>query len=530
MFQHEFYPTPKNLIRDMLAGIDFKMISSVLEPSAGKGDIVEQVIEKFRYAHSMYYNKEAVWDIDTIEIDENLQYILQGKKLRVVHNDFLTYETYKKYDLIVLNPPFSQGDKHLLKALEMQENGGQIVCLLNAETIRNPYNNIRKDLLNKLEQYEAKIEYIENAFVSAEMKTNVEIAMITVNIPKAEHDSIIIEELRQEEQFREEYHYNNEVVNADFLKGIVQQYNFEIKAGLKLIAEHEAMRPLILNSLLKEYGKTPILQLIVDDEDKNCSKENAYIKKVRMKYWSALFSNDQFMGLFTSNLREKYTSKIRELKDYDFSLYNIYTIKIQLNNEMTKGVEDTILKLFEEFSHKHSWYDETSKNIHYFNGWKTNKAWKINKKVIILLSGFGRYDGSLDYDYHVISKLEDIQKVFNYLDDGTSEEVDIKETLKFAEGYQETKKIPLKYFTVTFYKKGTCHIEFSNMDLLHKFNLFGSQRLGWLPPSYGKMNYKEMTKEEKTIIDEFEGKESYANVMNNKEYFLVETSKLLMLA
>ena len=39
-----------------------------------------------------------------------------------------------------------------------------------------------------------------------------------------------------------------------------------------------------------------------------------------------------------------------------------------------------------------------------------------------------------------------------------------------------------------------------------------------------------MTKEEKTIIDEFEGKDSYANVMSNKDYFIVETSKLLMLA
>ena len=35
-----------------------------------------------------------------------------------------------------MNPPFSNGDKHLLKALKMQEKGGAIICLLNAETIR----------------------------------------------------------------------------------------------------------------------------------------------------------------------------------------------------------------------------------------------------------------------------------------------------------------------------------------------------------------------------------------------------------
>ena len=52
---------------------------------------------------------------------------------------------------------------------------------------------------------------------------------------------------------------------------------------------------------------------------------------------------------------------------------------------MIIGVEDTILNLFEEFSHKHHYYNETSSNIHYYNGWKTNQAWKINKKIIIPL-------------------------------------------------------------------------------------------------------------------------------------------------
>ena len=514
----------------MLTGIDFKYISSVLEPSAGKGDLVEAVMDKFKYVHSYSYNREAIWDIDAIEIDENLQFILQGKKHRVVHNDFLTYDTYKKYDLIIANPPFSTGDKHLLKALEMQENGGQIICLLNAETLKNPYNNIRKDLVDKLEKYDAEIKYIQNGFVSAEVKTNVEIALVRVNIPKQEQSSIILEGLRQQEVFREEVHNSGKVVNADFLKGIVQKYNFEVKAGLRLIAEYEAMKPFILSSF-KEDSSNTILNLTVNDKDGNCSKENSYIKQVRMKYWLALFTNEEFMSLFTSNLREKYRSKISELKDYDFSLYNIYTIKIQLNNEMVKGVEDTILSLFEQFSHKHHWHDETSKNIHYFNGWKTNKGWKINKKVIIPLHAFNDYSGEFQpTDYKIVDKLTDTEKVFNYLDQGATEDVNIKDTLKFAEGYGDTKKIPLKYFTVTFYKKGTCHIEFTNLDLLHKFNLFGSQRKGWLPPSYGKSNYKDMTKEEKSIIDEFEGKDSYANVMSNKDYFIVETSKLLMLA
>lgn len=59
-----------------------------------------------------------------------------------------------------MNPPFNKGDQHLLKAMElMKGTGGQIICILNAETIKNPYSLYRQDLKNKLEKYEAEIEY-----------------------------------------------------------------------------------------------------------------------------------------------------------------------------------------------------------------------------------------------------------------------------------------------------------------------------------------------------------------------------------
>lgn len=528
----DFYPTPSKLIREMLAGVDFKLINSVLEPSAGKGDLVEAIKDKFKYSHSFNHNTDAKWDIDTIEIDENLQYILQGKNHRVVHNDFLTYNSYKKYDLIVMNPPFSNGDKHLLKALEMQESGGQIVCLLNAETLRNPYNNSRKDLQRKLDQYDAQIEYINNAFVDAERQTYVEIALIRINIPCSDHNSVILDELRKEEQHREESAYNtNNIISADFIKGIVEQYNFEVKAGLKLIAEWNALKA----NMFKGCELTIICSRDINDRYKDSSNDlhNSYIKNVRAKYWKALFESEKFMGLFTSNLKNEYLNKVNELCDYDFSLFNIYNIKLQLNKHMVKSMEETIMNLFEEFSHKCHWQDETSKNIHYYDGWKTNKAWKINKKIVIRLSGFrdmeyswGRYDPTY---YTVINKLTDIEKVLNYLDGGLTEDIGIMETLKMAEHYGETKKIQLKYFMITFYKKGTSHIEFTNDELLHKFNLFGSQRKGWLPPSYGKARYKDMTNEEKAVVNEFEGEQSYNKVLANTDYYIVDTSKLLML-
>ena len=75
---------------------------------------------------------------------------------------------------------------------------------------------------------------------------------------------------------------------------------------------------------------------------------------------------------------------------------------------------------------------------------------------------------------------------------------------------------------MTFYKKGTCHITFNNEELLKKFNIFGSQHKGWLPPSYGKKVYKDMTQEEKAVVNEFEGEKEYQKVMNNKGYYLFD--------
>lgn len=93
--------------------------------------------------------------------------------------------------------------------------------------------------------------------------------------------------------------------------------------------------------------------------------------------------------------------------------------------------------------------------------------------------------------------------------------------LQKAEKEQQTKNINFKFFTVTFYKKGTCHITFKDEELLKKFNIYGSQKKGWLPPCYGKKSYEDMTEEEKGVIDEFEGKESYQEVWSHPDQYLL---------
>lgn len=537
MLPKEFYPTPKNIIDKMLCGLDFSMIKSILEPSAGTGNIVEALKRK-EEIQTRYYTKVS-FDIDCIEADQNLQHILKGKNFRVVYNDFLTYDTMKEYDLVIMNPPFSNGCKHMLKALEMQKrNGGAVICLLNAETLKNPCTNDRLDLKRKLTEYNAKIEFIQDAFLDAERKTAVEIALVKVQLPKVQRESFILEGLKKAQEQREiEETESTQLIDSDFFKAIVNQYQLEVAAGIKLIKEYYAMQPFILSEFGKDEKTGETIQkggcIISMKVSKDGLSVNDYIKAVRRKYWTALFKNEKFIGQLTNNLQRDFYNKVEELSNYDFSLYNIYQLKIDMQQKVVKGIEDTIMELFDEFSHKYHWLDETSKNIHYYNGWKTNQSWIINKKVIIPLKGFKdleySWGGFKPTNYDVVRKLQDIEKCFNYLDGGLTEAVDLEESLKFAEEYGETKDIQLKYFTVTFYKKGTCHITFNNEELLKKFNIFGSQHKGWLPPSYGKKAYKDMTMEEKAVVNEFEGEKEYSKVIQNKGYYLFDGNNLSLL-
>lgn len=210
----DFFPTPAGLINKMTEGMDFKKIHSILEPSAGDGAIVEE-LGKLEYGYGYKYG----FDIDCVEIEPELRSILKGKGFRVVHDNFLTYDTYKEYDLIIANFPFSDGCRHLLKAMEMQRrNGGAIICLLNADTIKNPYSNDRITLKRYLEECDAKIEYIQGTFTHTERRTDVEVALIKVQMPAVERQSFILENLNKAERYQEDYEDTEcaQLVEQDF--------------------------------------------------------------------------------------------------------------------------------------------------------------------------------------------------------------------------------------------------------------------------------------------------------------------------
>lgn len=564
----EFYPTPASLAEMMLKDENLLNYKYILEPSAGKGDLLAKLAMKASHT----YNNEM--SVDCIEKDAQLREVLKynfshsrerslsdryyelykkranltnaeneeykrindertaffAKGINIVHDDFLSFNSYKKYDLILMNPPFSEGDKHLLKALDIQKNGGRIICLLNAETIRNPYTSTRKALITELNKYEHTISFIENAFANAERKANVDVAIVKVTIPTKEIDSSFFNRMKAAEKVEELDRENNELELTDFIKATISMYNVEVRAGLELIKEYKAFIPYMRKSFEKDDD--PILQLsFYGTSSYGIISENEYLEKVRYKYWKGLLGNKKFIGKLTSRLQTEYQERLSELKKYDFTEYNISVLASEMSAKIREGIEEEIVAMFDRMTYEHTYNPEFTQNRHYFDGWKTNKAYKIEKKVILPCYGvFDRWDGKPRvYDAH--STLCDIERIFNFLDGNMTREVNAYHELEqnFMNG--NTKNIELKYFKATFYKKGTVHLVFTNPKLVERFNIYVTKYKKWLPPSFGEKLYKDMDREERAATNSFCGCEKgYNEILANSAYYLAPVTSNVQLA
>ena len=525
-----FYPTPEDLVNKMLNRVEWEKVFDMLEPSAGKGDIAVRMIERWKVYNSSPYNTSPEADIDCIEIDPNLRAILKSQGLRVVHDDFMTYNTMKRYSLIVMNPDFSTAAKHILKAISLLAPEGQLVALCNAETIKNPCTNERDLLLRTLG--DAQIEYITGAFQKAERKTDVETAMIVYKAPAEEEKSFILENLRPAHKYVEMTQEETaDLTKSDFVEAIIDRYNYEVESGIHLIREYKAVSHM-LNS---DYSGNANASMALVMENNKIATEDKWIRSVRYKYWNLLFAHPQLIEQFTTNIREAFYHRLHELQDYEFSYFNIKEILIQMNAHVSEGVEKTILNLFDDWTRKYHW-DENAKNRHYFDGWKTNDAFAVNKRVVLPLSAYNYWSYNQSHEfraYNVNNRIEDIEKVFNYLDGGRTEDGEkLRDILERCETTGEAKDVDTKYFRITFYKKGTAHLVFKNEELLAKFNIFAARGKNWLPPSFGRKHYKDMDEEEKKVIDSFmdeTGGKKYEKIMAQADYYLNTGSSLLNL-
>ena len=333
---------------------------------------------------------------------------------------------------------------------------------------------------------------------------------------------------------------NNELAPNDKIEALIRSYEIETAVTTQFFKEYNGIIGKIAKNDEKHGDRETVGFAItvgghsyLGDKGIGTEEINEYLKIVRRKYWYKLLSLPHLTNKLTSNLKKDFFNRLDEMSNYEFSRFNAEWLILSINAALWEGIDDEILKLFEKFTAEHFYFPECAVNIHYYNGWKTNKAHKVNYKVIIPCYGAYAsysYKGLLDV-YQCYETLADLEKTLNYLDGNRTAECNLFNTLDIANSRYQTKNICCKYFSVTFYKKGTCHIVFHKeaYRLIDTLNIYVARNYKWLPPANGQKHYREMDDEEKKVIDEFQGEQAYETVLQDKAGYLIEESNQIPL-
>ncbi|WP_419871039.1 DUF4942 domain-containing protein [Chryseobacterium sp. CT-SW4] len=491
IFNSNFYPTPENLIRKLLEPYkvtgkyeyrdNFIINGNVLEPSAGKGDIAKFIEDKTR---SKIY---------CIELEPELQQILRADGFPVIHSDFLNYEKDMYFDFIIMNPPFETGDLHLLKAIELASKT-KIACILNAETLKNQFSESRKRLAFFLQKYDAKIEYVENAFVDAERKTNVEVALIWLEINKKDNF------------FDFEYVTDNEIsseFNFDFAEFEVQKNdiinNLRIRCEKTKIALIEKIKA---DAKFKYYWEQFADEGYQKEEDwiiKNETPEKIFSHfslKSKVFMWNYVIKYLDVKKFMSSSMIKNYDAFISQQSMMSFNKENIFSFFNMIMGNQENIIKDMIIDVFDNItSYAHA-------NILPVPKWKTNSAYKINRKIIApAYVKYGAYCTvsdlkiygdrfQLGYSDWGRSILSDLDKVLCVISGKSHTEIcSISKALeqKFERigtvrtGESFDKECESTFFKIKFHKKGTIHLEFKDKELWDEFNYQACLGKNWIP-------------------------------------------------
>lgn len=143
---YQFFPTPKNIVEQMLELADIQSTDVILEPSAGQGAILDLL---------PLDNKKIA-----IELNEGNAKKLTDKGYSPIVGDFLKINVDIPVDKVVMNPPFSkqQDIDHVVHALSFLRPGGTLVSVMstgpffreNSKSVnfRNLLNDLDSEIIN----------------------------------------------------------------------------------------------------------------------------------------------------------------------------------------------------------------------------------------------------------------------------------------------------------------------------------------------------------------------------------------------
>jgi hypothetical protein len=480
MFGVEFYPTPPEIAEKMIAGIKDVAYRNILEPSAGKGDILDVVAKYKRSGLGWGIRKLNAY---CIEIDINLQAILREKKYKILASDFLSWSPTRYFDLILMNPPFSNGDEHLLHAWECLTQG-DIVCLLNEETIKNPCTKRRRILADIIQQH-GSVESLGACFSTAEHKTDVRVAMVRLHKDQPDEYASLFAGL----EFESTKTTNNQEPQDIFLpanRNVVGNLCLQHAEALRLFREAKlayrrlevAIAPL-RKGFVDRRNTDYITSAITDGEF--VPAVNMFTEELTRDAWATLTQMAGISQLMTGGVQKEFDRMICSQSSMDFSEPNIFLLLDTLRNSIDGIMRAALLEVFDLLTKYH---DENRVHI---EGWKTNCAYAVGKKFI--LPDVVKFD----YDRFRMrwsrgKNIADIDRVLcnlvgKKIDDIKTIQQGLEESFERGDGTAES-----EFFVLRYYKKGTVHFTFKDKFLWERFNVEAARGHEWLPHDF---QYKE---------------------------------------
>lgn len=468
----DFYPTNYNVIHQMMepfgrtwGSLDGRII---LEPSAGKGDICDYIRK--------VYNVDAS-DIHVIEPDLELQMILGEKGYTLIDSDFLKYTDFYPFDLIVMNPPFRNGDAHLLKAWDILQPGGDIVCLLNSETIRNPHTKQRELLVHLIEQH-GRFEEIGSMFAHSARPTRVEVTIVWLHKPKADTpaDDFDPQGFDFDTEQQEEAFVANPLAHRDIITSLVDQYNEVCRLHLER-AKIQAQIEFYIQQVRK-----------ADDEATQKTNLMATLNDIKKKFWDYVFNKTRIGKSLTTTYRETFETFYARTQKLAFTVNNVVMVLEMFVMTKDENMVKSAVSVFDRATAYHK------ENTIHPEGWVTNKSWKVADKIIMpRIVSRDKFGWSFGYNRQNHSFLDDFDRVLCWLDG--KEFDDILSTTKAIqqriyqlrddsppEVYHEP--IESEYFTIKIHAKGTAHLSIKDKQLEDMFNQTATQGKEELGPGY----------------------------------------------
>lgn len=493
MWNEDFYPTPKELALKLFNGCKtdiFSKTQMILEPSAGKGDLIDAYAEAYRIkntkdiklSNNNWHYEPSTESIETyckshihcVEIEPELSGILKSKGYTIVGTDFLTFETSTKYTFIMMNPPFFNAHKHLQKAWEILDDGGEIACILPSNFLNNhsKYQNI-------FSEYGEIISLGNfNDYDDIFRKANVEVSAFYLRKPAKENKFSFYGNYDKDEEikFTGTEKFQSELALRDVIGNYVTMYNKTLEAFVKtadLMSEYfHYIRP--FSNRINESGgiddKEFIIQNLVDlaksydDTNKQRYAYNNFVTNLKEVAWKKIFSMTGVNNLLTNKIKDEFIKFQREQSNLSFSKENIEEFLRNLYLSQKDIKEQCVVDAFDILTS----FDKRNK-IH-VEGWKTNSFYKVNKKVIV---PFGlREEGWFStptVNSYKYENLVDIDKALCFLDSKKYENIkSIVDTIQNAKEWNTVYES--EFFYIRCYKKGTIHLTFKNLDLLATFN------------------------------------------------------------